>query len=140
MSLLGLHYQTMQPQQPVSQRLRNSSRSNMTESLLSSFSVSRLSTSSRLSSSSLRSRHNSSHILVPERMSVQLCGMTSSAVAPGTRPVTTALVVRGSTEVLVPQVRVLLAHPVLHVQTMRAMATMMSDLSDQMQLVAPLCV
>jgi len=41
-----------------------------------------------------------------------------------------ALVVRGSMEVLVPQVRVLLAHPVLHVQTTRAMVMVMSDLSD----------
>ena len=35
-----------------------------------------------------------------------------------------------STDVLVPQVRVLVAHPVLHVQTMRAMVMVMSDLSD----------
>ena len=108
--------------------------SDTTESLLSFFSISRL--SSRLSSSS--------HVLVQERRLVPLCGRTSSAVAPVTRPVSMALVVRGSTEVLVPQVRVHLAHLVLCVQMTREMAEpememMMSDLSDQMQLVAPLC-
>ena len=55
-----------------------------------------------------------------------------------------ALVVRASTEVLVLQVRVLLAHLVLHAQMMREkaekeMMIMMSDLCDQMQLAAPLC-
>ena len=109
----------------------------MIDSLLSSFSVSRL--SSRLSSSRFRSRHSNSHVQVLERSLVPLSGRISLAVDSGTRPVTMALVVRGSTEVLVPQVRVLLAHPVLHVQTTREMAMVMSDLSDQIQLAAPLC-
>ena len=53
----------------------------------------------------------------------------------GTRPVTTALVVRASTKVLVLQVRVLPAHLVFHAQMMTEkaetdMMMMMSDLSD----------
>ena len=85
----------------------------MTDSLLSSFYFSRL--SSRLSSSRFRSRHSSSHVPVLERRLVSLSGRIYLAVAPGTQPVTTTLVVRVSMEVLVPLVRVLLAHPVLHV-------------------------
>ena len=50
---------------------------------------------------------------------------------------TTALVARISTGVLVLQDRVLLTHPVLHAQTMRAMVMAMSDVRDQIQLVAP---
>ena len=86
--------------------------------------------SSRLNSSRFRSRHSNIHILVLERSLVPLSGRLLLLVVSGTRPVTMALVVRGSTEVLVPQVRVLLAHSVLHVQTTRAMAMVMSDLSD----------
>ena len=51
LSLLGLHYQM---RQPVSLRLRSSSRPGTTGSLLSSFSV-----SGRLNSSRFRSRHTS---------------------------------------------------------------------------------
>ena len=86
--------------QPVSLRLRSSSRPGTTDSLLSSFSVSRL--SSRLSSSSFRSKHNNSHVQVLERRLVPLSGRIYLAVAPGTQPVTTTLVVRVSMEVLVP--------------------------------------
>ena len=112
------------------------------DSLLSSFSISRL--SSRLSSSRFRSRHISSHVLVLERSLVPLSGRISLVVVLGTRPVTMDLVVRASTEVMVLYVRVLLAHLVLHAQMMREkaekeMMIMMSDLCDQMQLAAPLC-
>ena len=72
----------------------------MIDSLLSSFSISRL--SSRLSSSRFRSRHSSSHVLVLERSLVPLSGRIFLVVVLGTRPVTMALVVRGSMEVLVP--------------------------------------
>ena len=130
LSLLGLHYQM---RHPVSLRLRSSSRLGTTGSLLSSFSVSRL--SSRLSSSRFRSRHSSSHVLVLERSLILLSGRIFFVVVPGARPVTIALVVRASTEVLVLQVRVLLAHLVLHAQMMTEkaetdMMMMMSDLSD----------
>ena len=115
-----------QSQQLVSQRLRRSSRPDMTDNLLSSF-----------SDNSLRSRHSSSHALVRERKWVLLSGKTSSAVTPSTLPVTTALVARISTGVLVLQNRVLLAHPVLHAHTTRAMVMVMSDIRDQIQLAAP---
>ena len=122
-------------------RLRSSSRLGTTDSLLSSFSV------SRLSSSRFRSRQNSRHIQVLERSLVPLSGRIFLVVVPGTRPVTMALVVRASTKVLVLQVRVLLAHLVLHAQMMTEkaememmmMMMMMNDLSDQMQLATPLC-
>ena len=120
-----------QSQQLVSQRLRSSSTPDMTDSLLSSFS------DSSLCRSSLRSRHSSSHALVQERRWVLLSGRTSSVVTPGTLPVTTALVARISTGVLVLQDRVLLAHPVLHAQTTRAMVMAMSDVRDQIQLATP---
>ena len=103
----------------------------MTDSLLSSFS------DRSLCRSSLRSRHNSSHALVRERRWVLLFGRTSSAVTPSTPPVTTALVARISMGVLVLQDRVLLAHPVLHAQTTRAMVMAMSDARDRTQLAAP---
>ena len=91
LSLLGLHDQM---RQPASLRLRSSSRPGMTDSLLNSFSVSRL-------SSRFRSRHSSSHVPVLERRLVPLSGRIYLAVALGTRPVTTALVVKASMEVLV---------------------------------------
>ena len=50
---------------------------------------------------------------------------------------TTTLVARISTGVLVLQDRVLLTHPVLHAQTMRAMVMAMSDVRDQIQLADP---
>ena len=79
-----------------------------------------------------------------ERSLVPLSGRIFLVVVLGTRPVTMALVVRASTEVLVLQVRVLLAHLVLHAQMMTEkveteMMMMMSDLCDQMQLATPLC-
>ena len=124
----------------MSLRLRSSSRPGTIDILLSSFNLSRL--SSRLSSSRFRSRHNSNNVLVLERSLVPLSGRIFLVVVLGTRPVTMALVVRASTEVLVLQVRVLLAHLVLHAQMMTEKAEMemvMSDLSDQMQHAAPLC-
>ena len=124
----------------MSLRLRSSGTPGTTDSLLSCFSVSRL--SSRLSSSRFRSRHNSNNVPVLERSLVPLSGRIFLVVVLGTRPVTMALVVRASTEVLVLQVRVLLAHLVLHAQMMTEKAEMemvMSDLSDQMQHAAPLC-
>ena len=93
----------------MSLRLRSNSRLGTIDSLLSSFSV------SRLSSSRFRSRHNSNHVPVLERRLVLLSGRIFLVVDLGTRPVTMTLVVRGSTKVLVPQARVLLAHLVLHV-------------------------
>ena len=101
--------------------------------------------SSRLNSSRFRSRHSNNHILVLERSLVPLSGRLLLLVVSGTRPVTMALVVKASTKVLVLQVIVLLVHLVLHAQMMtekaetEMMMMMMSDLSDQMQLVAPLC-
>ena len=124
----------------MSLRLRSSSRPGTIDILLSSFNLSRL--SSRLSSSRFRSRHNSNNVPVLERSLVPLSGRIFLVVVLGTRPVTMALVVRASTEVLVLQVRVLLAHLVLHAQMMTEKAEMemvMSDLSDQMQHAAPLC-
>ena len=103
----------------------------MIDSLLSSFN------DSSLCRSSLRSRHSSNHALVWETRWVLLSGRTSSAVILGTLPVTMALVARISMGVLVLQDRVLLAHLVLHAQTMRAMVMAMSDVRDQIQLVAP---
>ena len=67
----------------------------MIDSLLSSFSI------SRLSSNRFRSRHSISHIPVLERSLVLLGGGISLVVAPSTRPVTMALVVKASTKVLV---------------------------------------
>ena len=77
----------------MSLSLRSSSRPGTTDNVLSSFSVSRF-------SSRFKSRHSSSHVLVLERSLVLLSGRIFLVVVPGTRPVTTALVVKGSTEVL----------------------------------------
>ena len=104
----------------------------MIDSLLSSFS------DSNLCRSSLRSRHSSSHALVRERRWVLLSGRTYSEVTLGTLLVTMALVARIFMGVLVLQDRVILAHPVLHAQTTRAMVMAMSDVRDQIQLAAPL--
>ena len=79
----------------MSLRLRSSSRLGTTDSLLSSFNV------SRLSSSRFKSWHISSHVQVLERSLVLLFGRISLVVVLGTRLVTMDLVVRASTEVLV---------------------------------------